>query len=67
MTGLEDALDTIADTTAQTAAQNQIYLNYENQIQYSCVPAARSWEHQSQIHQGEHSTQNQTPFVVWEN
>jgi hypothetical protein len=67
VSSFEDMLVSIAESTIQTTAQDQKYLNYENQIQYSYVPVVRSWDQQPQIQQGEYSTQDQTPFVVWEN
>src|SRR5579859_4749692 len=58
--GFEDMLVTIEEIATQTPAQDQRYLNYENQIQYSYVPVVRPWDQQSQIQQGEYSSQNQT-------
>ena len=63
----KDMLVTIEEIATQATAQDQRYLNYENQIQYTYVPVTRPWDQQSQIQQGEYSSQNQTPFDVWEN
>ncbi|KAF8847109.1 hypothetical protein BDZ45DRAFT_811811 [Acephala macrosclerotiorum] len=63
----EDMLGIIAETTNQTTAQDRKYLNHENQIQYSYATVTRSWHQESQIQPGQYSSQNRTPFAVWEN
>jgi hypothetical protein len=62
-----DGLAKTSDLPTQSTAQQQKYFNSETQIQNSYTPVARSWDQQSQIPQGKHSSQNQTTLSVWEN
>lgn len=54
-------------STFQNISQDQNFLNHEDQFQYSYATIARSWDQQSQNHQGKYNSQNRIPLAVWAN